>query len=163
MMIVKMLGGLALFLYGMGIMGDGLKSSSAGALKKALEKVTSNPVKSFFLGLIITAVIQSSTATIVIVVGLIGAGVLSLEQSVGIVMGANVGTTITAQILRLMDVQGSGSGASVFDLFTPDSLAPLAAIIGIILIMFTTLRPDRYRLRYSLYRSYQHDRCHDSA
>lgn len=136
MMIVKMLGGLALFLYGMGIMGDGLKSSSAGALKKALEKVTSNPVKSFFLGLIITAVIQSSTATIVIVVGLIGAGVLSLEQSVGIVMGANVGTTITAQILRLMDVQGSANGASVFDLFTPESLAPLAAIIGIVLIMF---------------------------
>lgn len=135
MMIVKMLGGLALFLYGMEIMGDGLKNSSAGALKKVLEKVTSNPVKSFFLGVIITAIIQSSTATIVIVVGLIGAGVLTLEQSVGIVMGANVGTTITAQILRLMDVQGSGN-SSFFDIFTPESLAPVAAIIGIILIMF---------------------------
>lgn len=135
MMIVKMLGGLALFLYGMEIMGDGLKNSSAGALKKALEKVTSNPVKSFFLGVIITSIIQSSTATIVIVVGLIGAGVLTLEQSVGIVMGANVGTTITAQILRLMDVQGSGD-SSIFDIFTPESLAPVAAIIGIVLIMF---------------------------
>lgn len=136
MMIIKMLGGLALFLYGMEIMGDGLKSSSAGALKKVLEKVTSNPVKSFILGVIITAIIQSSTATIVIAVGLIGAGVLTLEQSVGIVLGANVGTTITAQILRLMDVKGSGNAASLLDVFTPESLAPVAAIIGIVLIMF---------------------------
>lgn len=133
-MIIQMLGGLALFLYGMEIMGDGLKNSSAGALKKVLEKVTSNPVKSFILGVIITAIIQSSTATIVLAVGLIGAGVLTLDQSIGIIMGANVGTTITAQILRLMDFKGSGS--SVLDLFTPESLAPLAAVIGIILIMF---------------------------
>ncbi len=137
LMIAQMLGGLALFLYGMEVMGDGLKSSSASALKKALEKVTSNPVKSFVLGFLITAVIQSSTATIVLVVGLIGAGVLTLKQSVGIVMGANVGTTVTAQIIRLVDVKSTGeASATVLDLFTPNSLAPLAAIIGIVLIMF---------------------------
>lgn len=135
-MLISVLGGLALFLYGMEIMGDGLKASSAGALKKALEKVTSNPVKSFILGVLITSIIQSSTATIVLVVGLIGAGVLSLKQSVGIVMGANVGTTITGQIIRLMDRGGASSSSSLLDLFTPELLAPLAAVIGIVLIMF---------------------------
>ena len=136
-MIVKMLGGLALFLYGMEIMGDGLKASSAGALKKALERVTSNTVKAFILGALITAVIQSSTATIVLTVGLIGAGVLNLKQSTAIVLGANVGTTITAQIIRLMDNSGtSSSEGSFLDLFTPEVLAPIAAIIGIVLIMF---------------------------
>lgn len=134
-MIVEMLGGLALFLYGMEIMGDGLKASSAGALKRALEKVTSNTVKAFLLGVIITAVIQSSTATIVLTVGLIGAGVLNLKQSTAIVLGANVGTTITAQIIRLMDNSGS-SGADFLDFLTPEFLAPVAAVIGIILIMF---------------------------
>lgn len=136
-MIVKMLGGLALFLYGMEIMGDGLKASSAGALKKALERVTSNTVKAFILGALITAVIQSSTATIVLTVGLIGAGVLNLKQSTAIVLGANVGTTITAQIIRLMDNSGtSSSEGSFLDLFTPEVLAPIAAVIGIVLIMF---------------------------
>ena len=135
-MIVKMLGGLALFLYGMEIMGDGLKASSAGALKRALERVTSNTVKAFLLGVVITAIIQSSTATIVLTVGLIGAGVLNLKQSTAIVLGANVGTTITAQIIRLMDNSGAGNGASFLDIFTPDILAPVAAVIGIILIMF---------------------------
>ena len=134
-MIVEMLGGLALFLYGMEIMGDGLKASSAGALKRALERVTSNTVKAFILGALITAVIQSSTATIVLTVGLIGAGVLNLKQSTAIVLGANVGTTITAQIIRLMDNSGSG-GTTFLDLFTPEFLAPVASVIGIILIMF---------------------------
>lgn len=137
LMIVKMLGGLALFLYGMEIMGDGLKASSAGALKRALERVTSNTVKAFLLGALITAVIQSSTATIVLTVGLIGAGVLNLKQSTAIVLGANVGTTITAQIIRLMDNSGTSSEeASFLDLFTPEVLAPIAAVIGIVLIMF---------------------------
>ena len=135
--IVTLLGGLALFLYGMEIMGDGLKASSAGALKRALERVTSNTVKAFILGALITAVIQSSTATIVLTVGLIGAGVLNLKQSTAIVLGANVGTTITAQIIRLMDNSGTSSGESSFlDLFTPEVLAPIAAVIGIVLIMF---------------------------
>ena len=85
--ILTLLGGLAMFLYGMRLMGDGLKESSSGALKRAMEHVTNNPVKAFFLGLAVTAVIQSSTATIVITSGLVAAGILSLRQSLGIVVG----------------------------------------------------------------------------
>lgn len=138
--LIAMLGGLALFLYGMEVMGDGLKRSSADTLKRSLEKVTSNPVSGFVLGLIVTAVIQSSTATIVLTVGLLGAGVLNLKQSISITMGANVGTTITGQIIRLLDVDG---GNSVLSLFQPDTLAPLAALIGIIFIMFIKKESSR--------------------
>ena len=95
--VISLLGGLALFLYGMEIMGDGLRSSSGSALKKVLSKVTSNPFTGFLLGLVITAVVQSSMATVVLTVGLVGAGVLTLKQSISIVFGANVGTTVTAQ------------------------------------------------------------------
>ena len=132
--IVSMLGGLALFLYGMRIMGDGLKSSSGGALKAVLAKVTDKPVKGFLLGMLVTCMIQSSTATIVLTVGLVGAGFLNFRQSIGIVLGANVGTAITAQIIRLMDVQ-AGSG-SILYFFKSDNLAPMALIIGIVMIMF---------------------------
>ena len=132
--IVSLLGGLALFLYGMRIMGDGLKSSSGGALKSVLASVTDKPVKGFILGLIVTCMIQSSTATIVLTVGLVGAGFLKFSQSAGIVLGANVGTAITAQIIRLMDVEAGESSLLYF--FKSDNLAPMALIIGIILIMF---------------------------
>ena len=132
--IVSMLGGLALFLYGMRIMGDGLKSSSGGALKAVLAKVTDKPVKGFILGMLVTCMIQSSTATIVLTVGLVGAGFLNFRQSIGIVLGANVGTAITAQIIRLMDVQ-AGSG-SILYFFKSDNLAPIALILGIVMIMF---------------------------
>ncbi len=131
--IITLLGGLAMFLYGMRIMGDGLKESSSGPLKNALEKLTSTPLKGFLLGLAMTAVIQSSTATIVITSGLVAAGVISLHQSLGIIVGANVGTTVTGQIIRLLDVNSSGT--SLLRLFTPSTLAPLAMIIGIIIIM----------------------------
>ena len=99
--IVQLLGGLALFLYGIELMGDGLKNSSGAALKRVLEKVTGNVVMGVLTGALVTAVIQSSTATIVLTVALIGAGVLNLKQAVSIVMGANIGTTVTAQIIRL--------------------------------------------------------------
>ena len=132
--IVSLLGGLALFLYGMRIMGDGLKSSSGGAMKAALARVTTKPVMGFLLGLIVTCMIQSSTATIVLTVGLVGAGFLSFRQSIGIVLGANVGTAITAQIIRLMDLQAGST--SILYFFKSDNLAPLALTIGIILIMF---------------------------
>lgn len=132
--IITLLGGLAMFLYGIEIMGDGLKSSSASALKKILGTVTASPVTGFLLGVAITAIIQSSMATIVLSVGLIGAGILTLKQSISIMIGANVGTTITGQIIRLLDVETSGSGIMKF--FEPSTLAPLALIIGIILIMF---------------------------
>ena len=132
--IISLLGGLALFLYGMKLMGNSLKEGSSGTLKKVMEKVTNNPVKAFFLGVIVTAVIQSSTATIVITSGLVAGGIISLRQSLGIIIGANVGTTVTGQIIRLLDV--NAEGGSILKLFTPSTLAPLALIVGIILIMF---------------------------
>ena len=132
--IVSLLGGLALFLYGMRIMGDGLKSSSGGAMKVALAKVTNRRIMAFILGVLVTCMIQSSTATIVLTVGLVGAGFLTFRQSIGIVLGANVGTAITAQIIRLMDLNAGSS--SILYFFKSDNLAPLALTLGIILIMF---------------------------
>ena len=131
-----------MFLYGMRLMGDGLKESSSGTLKKAMESVTNNPVKAFLLGLGITAIIQSSTATIVITSGLVGAGLLTLHQSLGIIIGANVGTTVTGQIIRLLDLDARGA-TSWLQLFKPSSLAPIALIIGIILIMGGRFKSSR--------------------
>lgn len=131
--LISMFGGLALFLYGMRVMGNGLKSGSSGAFQNAIGKVTNNPIMGFFLGLFVTAVIQSSTATIVLTSGLVAAGVISLHQSIGIIIGANVGTTVTGQIIRLLDI--SKSEASWTNIFTPSTLAPLACIIGILCIM----------------------------
>ena len=131
--VLSLFGGLALFLYGMRVMGDGLQKGSSGALKKAMEKVTNNPFSSFLLGLCVTGVIQSSTATIVLTSGLVGAGIITLHQSLGIILGANVGTTVTGQIIRLLDLN---TGATAWlEIFKPSTLAPIAAIIGIILIM----------------------------
>ncbi len=132
---LTLFGGLAMFLYGMRLMGNSLKESSSGALKVAMESVTNNPVKAFLLGLGVTAIIQSSTATIVITSGLVGAGFLTLHQSLGIIIGANVGTTVTGQIIRLLDLNASG-GTSLLRLFQPSTLAPIALILGICLIMF---------------------------
>lgn len=134
LMIISLLGGLAMFLYGMEIMGDGLKQGSGAALKNVLGKLTHNVIMGVLTGTLVTAVIQSSTATIVLTVGLIGAGILNLKQAASIVMGANIGTTVTAQIIRLMDIETSGNSLLVF--FKPDTLAPIALIIGIILVMF---------------------------
>lgn len=131
--VISLLGGLAMFLYGMRLMGDSLKENSSGTLKVAMGKVTDNPLKAFVLGLLVTALIQSSTATIVITAGLVGAGILTLHQSLGIIIGANVGTTVTGQIIRLLDVDAGGS--SVLRFFQPSTLAPVALIIGIVLIM----------------------------
>ncbi len=130
--ILTLFGGLAMFLYGMRLMGDGLKESSSGTLKVAMEHVTNNPIKAFLLGLAVTAIIQSSTATIVITSGLVGAGIITLRQSLGIIIGTNVGTTVTGQIIRLLDLDGA---AGWLQIFKPSSLAPIALIAGIILIM----------------------------
>ena len=132
--IIQLLGGLAMFLYGIELMGDGLKNSSGAALKRVLEKVTGNVVMGVLTGTLVTAVIQSSTATIVLTVALIGAGVLNLKQAVSIVMGANIGTTVTAQIIRLGSIESDGS--FLLWLFDTDTLAPIALIAGIILLMF---------------------------
>ncbi len=132
--IIQMLGGLAMFLYGIEVMGDGLKNSSGAALKRVLEKVTGNVLMGVLTGTLVTAVIQSSTATIVLAVALIGAGVLNLKQAVSIVLGANIGTTITAWITTLAFVE-SGDNWLLW-LFDTDTLAPIALAIGIVLIMF---------------------------
>ena len=133
--IVTMLGGLAMFLYGIEVMGDGLKNSSGEALKRVLAKLTGNVVTGVLTGALVTAVIQSSTATIVLAVALIGAGVLTLKQAVSIVMGANIGTTITAWITTLAFVENGGDNWLLW-LFDTDTLAPIALLIGIVLIMF---------------------------
>lgn len=131
--VLTLAGGLAMFLYGMRLMGDGLKESSSGTLKQIMESVTNNVFKAFLLGLAVTAIIQSSTATIVITSGLVGAGLLTLHQSLGIIIGANVGTTVTGQIIRLLDM--NAEKGSWLRIFQPSSLAPIALIIGIIIIM----------------------------
>ncbi|MBQ6840168.1 MAG: Na/Pi cotransporter family protein [Oscillospiraceae bacterium] len=132
--IVQMLGGLAMFLYGIEVMGDGLKNSSGAALKRVLEKLTGNVITGVLTGTLVTAVIQSSTATIVLAVALIGAGVLTLKQAVSIVLGANIGTTVTAWITTLAFVD-AGDNWFLW-LFDTDTLAPIALAIGIVLIMF---------------------------
>ncbi len=132
--MIKLLGGLAMFLYGMEIMGDGLKQGSGTALKKVLGKLTQNALLGVLTGTLVTAVIQSSTATIVLTVGLLGAGILTLRQAASIVLGANIGTTVTAQLIRLMDIDSSGN--SILEFFKPATLAPIALILGIILFMF---------------------------
>ncbi len=126
-----------MFLYGMRLMGDGLKSCSGGAMKAALARVMDNPVRGFILGMLVTCMIQSSTATIVLTVGLVGAGFFTFRQSVGIVLGANVGTAITAQVIRLMDLD---AGNSILNLFSADHLASIALILGVVLIMFVSNR-----------------------
>ena len=139
--IITLLGGLAMFLYGMRLMGDSLKEGSSGTLKLAMEKLTGSPVRAFLLGVAVTALIQSSTATIVITSGLVAAGILTLHQSLGIVVGANVGTTVTGQIIRLLDIDSSA--AVWLQMFRPSTLAPIALVIGIILIMFINYKNSK--------------------
>ena len=139
--IITLLGGLAMFLYGMRLMGDSLKESSSGTLKVAMEKLTGSPVRAFLLGVAVTALIQSSTATIVITSGLVAAGILSLHQSLGVIIGANVGTTVTGQIIRLLDIDSSA--AVWLQLFRPSTLAPVALVIGIVLIMFVSFKNSK--------------------
>ena len=136
--VLSLLCGLSLFLYGMEVMGDALKKSAGSSLKMILGKMTSNPVKGFLLGLGVTAVIQSSSATTVMVVGFVNSGTMTLLQAVGVIMGANVGTAVTAW---LTGMNGLGAGAadamSVIRWFKPDSWMPILAVIGICLVMFS--------------------------
>lgn len=130
--VVNLLGGLALFLYGMSMLGNGLEKASGGRLEKTLEKMSNNILKSVLLGAVVTGAVQSSSATTVIVVGLVNAKILSLKQAIGVIMGANIGTTITAHILRLTDLE---SGSVLLTLLKPDTWAPMMAVAGIILFM----------------------------
>ena len=131
--VLSLIGGLALFLYGMNSMGASLEKKAGGQLKSVLTKMTDNPFKGFLLGLVVTAIIQSSSATTVMVVGFVNSGIMTLHQSIGIIMGANVGTTITAWILSLMAVDGGG----IMAFFKPSSFVPVLALIGVVLLMFS--------------------------
>ncbi len=140
-MIIKLCGGLALFLFGMNLLSSSLEKLSTGRIEKILEKLTGNIFKSILFGALVTGVIQSSAATTVIVVGLVNAGILKFRSAIGLIMGANIGTTVTGQILRLNGI--SNSSSSVVALLTPAVIAPLFAVIGI--IMFMTLKKDKFK------------------
>lgn len=131
--VFQLAGGLALFLYGMHVMGDGLEKQAGGKLKTILEKLTAKPLKGFLLGAAVTAVIQSSSATTVMVVGFVNAGIMKLSQAIGIIMGANVGTTITSWILSLTGLEGDSLW---IQLLKPTTFSPIIAFAGILLIMF---------------------------
>lgn len=131
--ILSLLGGLALFLYGMDVMGEGLKKLSGGKLEAILQRMTSNPCKGVLLGLLVTAIIQSSSATTVMVVGFVNSGIMQLSQATGVIMGANIGTTVTSWLLSLTGIQGNNT---IIQLLEPASFSPLLAFVGIILIMF---------------------------
>jgi len=131
--IFSLVGGLALFLFGMDAMGKGLEKLSGGRLEKLLEKLTSNRLKAVALGLLVTGIIQSSSATTVMVVGFVNSGIMKLTQAVGIIMGANIGTTVTAWLLSLASIEGE---SLVLQLLKPSSFSPLLALLGIILLMF---------------------------
>lgn len=132
--VLSLLGGLALFLYGMNAMGAGLEKISGGKLESILQKMTNNPLKGVLLGAGVTAIIQSSSATTVIVVGFVNSGIMKLSQAIGIIMGANIGTTVTAWILSLSQIEGE---SFFLNLLKPDSFSPILALIGVALIMFS--------------------------
>lgn len=141
--ILTLLGGLAMFLYGMQVMGDGLAKVSGGKLEQILENLTSSKWKAVLLGMCVTAVIQSSSATTVMVVGFVNSGIMKLTQAVGIIMGANIGTTITSWILSLSGIESSNFFIS---LLKPSSFSPILAMIGIILLTFYKEFPqERHR------------------
>ena len=132
--IVTLLGGLALFLFGMDVMGKALERTAGGKLQTILAKMSSNVFRGFLLGLGVTAVIQSSSATTVMVVGFVNSGIMTLKQAVGVIMGANIGTTVTAWILSLSGLEGD---SFIIQLFKPSTLSPMLGAIGIVLYMFT--------------------------
>ena len=131
--LITLFGGLALFLFGMDVMGKALERSAGGKLQTILAKMSSNVFKGFLLGLGVTAVIQSSSATTVMVVGFVNSGIMTLKQAVGVIMGSNIGTTVTAWILSLSGLEGD---SFLIQLFKPSTLAPLLGTAGIVLYMF---------------------------
>jgi len=131
--IFTLLGGLAFFLYGISTMSSGLEKVAGGKLEQMLKKMTSNPMKSFMLGAIITAIIQSSSAVTVMLIGLVNSGIMTLSRTVSVIIGANLGTTITAWMLSLTAIQESAG--FIFKLLKPESFSPILALVGVILIM----------------------------
>ena len=131
--LFSLMGGLALFLYGMDLMGKSLERQAGGRLQKILSRLTDSPLKGFLLGLAVTAVIQSSSATTVMVVGFVNSGIMQLHQAIGIIMGSNVGTTVTSWLLSLAGLEGD---SLLIQLLKPSTFSPLLAFIGIMLFMF---------------------------
>ncbi len=130
--ILTLIGGLALFLYGMEVMGDGLKKLAGGKLEMILSRLTSNRLKGFLLGFIVTGIIQSSSATTVMLVGFVNSGIMKLGQTISIIMGANIGTTVTAWLLSLSGINGE---SFFIRLFKPTSFTPILAAIGVLMLM----------------------------
>ena len=131
--VISLAGGLALFLYGMSIMGTGLEKYAGGRMESILQKLTSSTWRAVALGAVITALIQSSSGTTVIVVGLVNSGIMQLSQAIGIIMGANIGTTVTGQIIRLSDISGGGT---LMEFLKPATFAPILAFVGAVLFVF---------------------------
>ena len=138
--ILSLLSGVALFLYGMSIMGDSLKKVAGNKLELILYKLTSTPLKGILLGTAVTAIIQSSSATTVMVVGFVNSGMMKVAQSIGIIMGANIGTSVTGWILCLSYIEGSGG---IAQLLSTATISAVVAIIGIIFRM--VMKKDSYR------------------
>ena len=132
--VLALFGGLALFLFGMNVMVAGLTRAAGGKMERILEKLTSTPIKGVLLGAAVTAVIQSSSATTVMVVGFVNSGIMKLRQAVGIIMGANIGTTVTSWILSLSGIQGDSIW---IQMLKPSSFSPILAVIGIAFLMFS--------------------------
>ena len=135
--VLGLICGLALFLFGMELMGNALKKSAGNRLKRILAELTSSKLKGFLLGLGVTAIIQSSSATTVMVVGFVNSGAMLLSQAVGVILGANVGTAVTAWITALNGISGGTGAISFLNYFKPDFWMPLLAIFGIGLITFS--------------------------
>lgn len=130
--VISLIGGLAMFMYGMNVMGESLEKLAGGKLEKIFEKLTSNPFKGLILGMTVTAIIQSSSTTTVMLVGFVNSGIMKLSQAISIIMGANIGTTITSWILSLSGIEGD---SFFIKMLKPSSFSPIIALIGIILIM----------------------------
>lgn len=134
--VLNLLGGIALFLFGMHTLSAALEKLAGGKLEHWLEKATSRPIKGVVLGAVITAVIQSSAATTVMIIGFVNSGLMKLSQAIGVIMGANIGTTATSWLLSLQSISGS-DGFSIINLLKPTTFTPILAVIGVILLMFT--------------------------
>ena len=135
--VLNLIGGLCMFLLGMNLMGDNLEKFAGGGLRALLTKITDNPIKGFFVGLIVTSIIQSSSATTVMVVGFVGAGMMTLRQSVNVILGANVGTTITGWLVAMDDI---GDATVYLKLLKPSSFCPVLALVGIVFVMMSKSR-----------------------
>lgn len=140
-MILSLMGGIGLFLYGMNLLSSSLQQIAGGSLERTLEKLTNNKLKAFLLGTGVTAVIQSSGATTIMLVGFVNAGIMKLVQAIPVMMGANIGTTMTAQILRLADVDGTGS--ALIALMKPSSFAPFLVMVGAFVLLCSKRKKTR--------------------